>query len=101
MTITGQTEVCGSLKFGTETRCGRPKGHSGQHKIRERDTEGWGGGKTRLSVAPKIRPLPAGKQLAPQQVPPLGKWEHVPGQVAMDLFSDDPDALVDPADPAA
>jgi len=101
MTTTDQAEVCGSLKFGTATRCGLPKGHRGQHKIREHSPDGWGGENRRphrLTTPPKIKPLPAGKQLEPYSVPSLPKWEHVPGQLAMDLFSDDPDALIDPGE---
>jgi hypothetical protein len=52
----------------------------------------------RLTTPPEIRPLDPDKPLAPQRVPPLpaGKFEHVPGQQAIDFSSDDPDALVDP-----
>jgi hypothetical protein len=35
---------------------------------------------TRLTTPPKLPPLPA------------GKFEHCDGQLAMDVFSDDPDA---------
>lgn len=52
----------------------------------------------RVKPAERIRPRPPA-QLAPYQQPriPPGKFTAVPGQLAMDLDSDDPDALVDPA----
>jgi hypothetical protein len=55
----------------------------------------------RLTTPPAIEPLPEGKQLAPYSVPspPAGKFRDIPGQLAMDIYSDDPDALIDPAGP--
>jgi hypothetical protein len=40
----------------------------------------------RLQAAPKIKPLPEGKQLAPYQVPapPPGKFSAVPGQLTLE-----------------
>jgi hypothetical protein len=53
----------------------------------------------RLKSTQRADPLPDGKPLAPYRVPslPAGKFAAVPGQMAMDLWSDDPDVLVDPA----
>jgi hypothetical protein len=54
-------------------------------------------GPNRLKTSPKVRPLDPDKPMAPYRVPPppAGKFRHIPGQLAMDLFSDDPDALVE------
>ncbi len=49
------------------------------------------------AVAPApIRPLPAGKPIAPYRAPQIRRsdFTHIPGQGAMDLSSDDPDAIV-------
>lgn len=53
---------------------------------------------TRLAVRPKIKPLPAGKRLAPYRVPdlPAGKSRDIEGQAAMDFGSGEWDGLTDP-----
>lgn len=96
MTTTETSGICGRVRPFTDARCERPPGHPGQHQDRRKVR--WGG-KTQLSTRPPVKPLPAGKQLAPYRPPaaPLAsKFTDIPGQMAMDLFSDDPDALVEP-----
>ena len=55
--------------------------------------------RNRLASPAKIKPLDPGRRLAPYRVPdiPAGKFTDIPGQWALDLDSDDPDALVDPS----
>jgi hypothetical protein len=98
MSSTTDGAKCGATRFGTDEQCDRPAGHPGQHS--KGRTLKWGG-RMRLSPAPTARPLPAGKRLAPCSVPPLpaSKFAHIPGQLAMDVFADDPNALIDPTAP--
>lgn len=90
--------ACGTPHPDRQIPCERPYGHRGGHQAL-RGSLTWGGRMT-ISAPPKIRPLPAGKPLAPYRpappAPPAGKFRDIPGQQAMDLTSDDPDALVDP-----
>jgi hypothetical protein len=51
----------------------------------------------RIVAYQRVWPLDPRKPLAPYGVSevPRTKFRHIPGQMAMDLFSDDPDALVE------
>jgi hypothetical protein len=89
------TEIkCMATRFGTDDRCDRPAGHTGQHGIGK--TLKWGG-RMRLSTAPKVKPLPAGKPLAPYSVPAVlaSKFADCPGQLAMDFSRGEWDALTE------
>jgi hypothetical protein len=50
-----------------------------------------------MKLKPPQKVSPEGGRRVRSAVPPLPAWEPVPGQLAMDLGSDDPDALIDPA----
>ena len=56
---------------------------------------GWKG---KFEKRPVIKPLDAGKPLAPYKAPslPPSKFTHIEGQQFLDFSSDDPEAVCDP-----
>ena len=53
----------------------------------------------RLTDPPKIRTEDGNKTTFSVPAPPPSKFTHCPGQLALDLDSDDPDAVIDPDEP--
>jgi hypothetical protein len=89
--------LCGKVRPFTSVSCIRDPGHPGQHKDADKNT--WGGKERSEGTHQKVTPLPAGKPLAPYRsapAPGYAKFKDTPGQMAMDIGSDDPGALVKP-----